>query len=73
LYRNLGFFALSLALVDGSFAVFRMADALSGLEPALARGLLDDRFRGAEFLAAAGEELGNVLDGVVGAGRDSGL
>src|SRR5580704_12712477 len=68
LYRNLGFFAFTFALVDGSFAVFGMADLLSGAESALAGGLFDLRFGDAELLAAAGEELGDILDGVVGAG-----
>src|SRR5436305_5026642 len=74
LYRNLGFFAFSLALVDRSFAVFRMTYSLPRTESALTgRRFHRRRFRDAELLAAAGEELGNVLDGVVGARRDSWL
>src|SRR5262252_7285830 len=63
LYRNLGFFAFSLPLIDGAFAIFRMANALSGAEPAPALGLLEGRrFWNAELLAAAGEEFRDVLD-----------
>src|SRR6516164_8047947 len=70
LYRNLGFFAFSLALIDSSLAVFRMPDSLSGTESALASRLLNGRgLRHGELLAAAGEELGNVVDRVVGARR----
>src|SRR3954452_1450865 len=67
LYRNLGFFAFSFPLVDGSLAVFGMADALSGTESALAFWLFDrSGFGNAELCASAGEEFGDVLDRVVG-------
>ena len=73
LYRNLGFFAFSFTLVDGSLAVFGMTDSLSRTKSALARRLFDrSGFGSAEFFAAAGEELGDVLDRVVGA-RGCGL
>src|SRR4029077_20191404 len=68
LYRNLGFFAVSFALVDGSFAIFRMADFLAGAESALACRFFDFDFGDGELLTSAGEELGDVLDGVVGFG-----
>ena len=67
LYRNLGFFAFSFALVNGSFPVLRMPDSLPRAESALARGFLDRSFRDGKLLAPAGKELGDVLDGVVGA------
>jgi hypothetical protein len=73
LYRNLGFFAFSFAQVDRAFAIFRVTDFLAGAESALAGRLFDGRFRNGKLLAAAGEELGDVLDGVVGAGRGCGL
>src|SRR6267143_2816259 len=66
LYRNLGFFALSFALVDGSISVFGMADFLAGTKAALASGLFHRRFRDSELFATRGEELGDVLDRVVG-------
>ena len=73
LYRNLGFFAFSFALVDRSFAIFRMANLLAGTESALAGGLFDRRLGDGELLAAAGEKLGDILDRVVGTGRGRGL
>src|SRR3954468_12186247 len=65
LYRNLGFFAFSFALVDGSFAIFRVPHSLSRTESSLTGRLLDRRFRNAELLPAAGEEFGDVFDRVV--------
>ena len=50
LYRNLGFFAFSFALIDGAFAIFRMADLLAGAESALAGGLFDGSFGTVNFL-----------------------
>src|SRR5579863_6825012 len=50
-----------------------MANLLAGAESALAGGFFDGRFRDGELLAAAGEEFGDVLDGVVGAGGSGGL
>ena len=72
LYRNLGVFPISFSLVDSALAVFRMADFLSRTKALLAFGFLDDSFRHVEFLAARGEKLGDVVDGVValaGVGR----
>ena len=66
MYRNLGFFAFSFALVNRSFAIFWMADLLAWAESALAGGLFDRRFGDGEVLTAAGEELRDVFDGVVG-------
>src|ERR1700722_5878302 len=68
LYSNLGFFAFSFALIDGTLAVFGMADALARAESALAGGFFRSGFRDGEFFAAAGEKLGDVLDGIVGLG-----
>src|SRR5207249_8709634 len=71
LYRNLGFFAFSFALVDRSLTVFRMPDSLPRTESAFACRLLDWRsFGRCALLAATGEEFGNVLNRVVGAGRN---
>ena len=44
-----------------------MANFLAGAESALTGGLFDRGFRDGELLASAGEELGNILDRVVGA------
>src|SRR5215469_14564510 len=71
LYRNLGFFTLSFPPVDGALAVFRMADLLTGAKAAPARGRLHWNLRHAEFLAARGEELGDVLDRVISSTRVS--
>src|ERR1700733_3500557 len=73
LYRNLGFFAFSFSLVDGSFAIFGMADLLAGTESAFAGGFCWRCFGDGELLAAAGKEFGDVLDGVVGLGRGGGF
>src|SRR5260370_9985472 len=73
LYRNLGFFALSFALVDGSFSVFGMADFLAGTKAALARGLFYRGFRDRALFATRSEELGDVLDRVVGICRRCGF
>src|ERR1039458_5578505 len=73
LYSNLGFFAFSFPLIDRAFAIFGMANFLAGAESALAGGLFERRFRHGEFLAAAGEELGYVFDGIVGFGGNGGL
>src|SRR5215472_17250958 len=72
LYRNLGFFAFSLALIYRAFTILRMPDSLSRAESALARGLSDRSFGQREFLTAAGEKFGNVLDRVVSLGRNCG-
>src|SRR5260370_32329495 len=66
LYRNLGFFALSFALVDGSFSVFGMADFLASTKAALASGLGYRRFEDRELFAPRGEELVDVLVTAVG-------
>src|ERR1700736_4278668 len=71
--RNLGFFALPFALVDGSFSVFGMPDFLAGTKTALASGLFYWRFRDSELFAARGEDLGDVLDRVVGSCRRCGF
>src|SRR3954452_6919664 len=66
LYRNLRFFAFSFALVDGSLAVFGMADALSGTKSALAFEFFDrSGFGNAEFFASAGEKFRDVFNRVV--------
>src|SRR5579864_1007312 len=71
LYSNLGFFAFSFALIHRSLTVLRMPHSLSRTKAAFARRFLDGRrFRRRELLAPASEELGNVFDRIVGAGRD---
>src|SRR5579859_409009 len=72
LYRNLGFFAFSFALVDRAFAVFWMADSLAGTKSAFPCRLFDRSHLGhGELLAAAGEEFGDVLNRIVGPRSDS--
>src|ERR1700688_4081300 len=73
LYSNLGFFAFSFSLVDGSFAVFGMANFLAGAEATHAGGRFQRNFRDGKLLAATGKKLGYVLDGVVGLGWSRGL
>src|SRR5579864_8504421 len=73
LYRNLRFFAFSLALVNRTLAILGMPNPLSGAKSALTRGLFDRRFRDGKLLAAAGEELRDVLNRVVQAARGRGL
>src|SRR5258706_10894988 len=68
LYRNLRVVPFAFALVDGAYAVFGMADALARTEAALAARLGGGNFRHGEFFPARGEELGDVVDGVVGCG-----
>ena len=50
LYRNLGIFPFSFALVDGAFAIFRMANLLSRAEALLAFRLFDRQFGTLNFL-----------------------
>src|SRR5262252_418341 len=70
LYRNLGFFAFSLALVHRSFAVLRMPHPLSRTKSALPRRLFHRRrFRHRKLLPPAREEFRNVLDRVIGSPR----
>ena len=70
LYSNLGFFAFSFSLVDRSLAIFWMANLLAGAESAFAGGRFERDFRNGKLLAASGEKLGDVFDGIVGLGRD---
>ena len=65
MYRNLRVFAFSFALEDHAFAVFWVTDFLAGTKSFFAFGLFYLDFGDAEFLAARGEELGDVVDGVV--------
>src|SRR5260221_10211224 len=65
LYRNLGGFSFAFALVDDSFAVFRMFYALSGTKRALSRRLFHRDLRTGKFLPARSKEIRNVVDGVV--------
>ena len=81
LYRNLGVIPIALAMIDDSFAVFRMADAVSleqsrgprqsrgwiaGVESAACGGRLRRGLGAGELLTARGKEVGDVVDGVVG-------
>src|SRR5438445_1941414 len=65
LYRNLGLFTFSFALIDQAFAIFGMAHLLSRTESSIASGLLQRHLGNVEFLAARGKELGNVINRVV--------
>src|SRR5205823_772171 len=62
---NLGLFSLTLALVDGSFAVFGMADALPGAESFASGGFGDRHLRTAKFFPTRGKKFRDVVDGVV--------
>src|SRR5437870_3788876 len=62
LYRNLGFFSLTFALIDQSFAILRVAHFLSRTEPSVPSGLLNWQFGNFEFPAPRGEELGDVIN-----------
>src|SRR5260370_17789777 len=73
LYSNLDVFAFSFALVDGSLAVFGMANLLAGAKSALAGGRFSRWFWDCELLAARGEELGDIFDELVVLGRCGGL
>src|ERR1700756_1161579 len=65
LYRNLGFFTFSFALVHRTLAIFGMADLLSRSESSLTFDVFHLPFWQLEFAATRGKELGNVVDGVV--------
>jgi hypothetical protein len=65
LYRNLGVFPISFALINGAFAIFGMLDLLTGAESALAAGRRDRQFGEGELLAAGGEKFGDIVDRVV--------
>src|SRR5262252_8004604 len=69
LYRNLRLFPISFPLIDSTLAVFGVADFLAGEESFLAFRLFDREFGQIELLAPRGEELGDVVDGVVSLGR----
>src|ERR1700733_6187419 len=73
LYSKFGFFAFSLALIDGTLAILGMANLLPGTKSALAGRLFRSHFRHTELLATAREEFSDVLDRIVGFGRGSGL
>src|SRR5260370_34884110 len=73
LYRNLGFFALSFALVHGSFSLFGMAAFLAGTKAALARGLFYRGFPDRELFATRSEQMCDVLTSVVRICRARGL
>src|SRR5262249_55537397 len=53
---------------DGAFTVLRVLHALARTKAALSGWLLDLDFRRVEFLAARGEELGDIFDRIVGGG-----
>src|SRR5262249_48022663 len=62
LYRNLGLFPISFALVDGSLAVFGMANLLARPKALLAGRRLNRHLGQGKFLSPRGEELGDILD-----------
>src|SRR5882724_4436070 len=65
LYRNLGVATLALAMVDDSFAIFRMANVLAWFEGCPRHRLRFGRLGNAELLSARREKLGDVADGIV--------
>src|SRR3974390_707374 len=65
LYRKLGVFSVSLALIDHSFAVLGMPHALSGTESRLAMRLGRRSLRQGKLLAARSKKLGDIVDRVV--------
>src|SRR2546426_4485175 len=69
LYRNLGFLAFSLALIDGSFTVFRMLYLLPRPESTPSFWFFDRKPGHAEFLPARSKEFCDVVDRVVGLAR----
>src|SRR5581483_173835 len=66
LYRNLGIFPISFALIDRAFAIFWVANLLAGPEAFLAGGRLNRNLGQRELLPPRGKKLGNVVDRVVG-------
>ena len=73
LYRNLGVFPIPFSLEDRAFAVFRVPHLLAGTESFLSLRLLHHRLGQIELLASGGEELCNIVDGVVALARVGGL
>src|ERR1700681_4372968 len=65
LYRKLGIFPISFALIHRSFPVFRVLDLLTGAESAPACGSFRLQFRNGKLLPARGEEFCNIVDRVV--------
>src|SRR5215469_2866298 len=65
LYSNLGVFSFAFALIDSTFAIFRMFHPLAGPERSSALRLLHRNLRPCELLAARSEELSYVVDRVV--------
>ena len=80
LYCNLGIVSVPFALKDDTIAVFRVTDAGTFGQAGLSAGLGDVEFGAGELLAgslagslaAAGEEAGDVVDGLAAAGGFSG-
>src|SRR5581483_10265002 len=66
LYSNLGVFAFSFAAKHRSLAEFGVANFLTGPESALPGRLRNGHSGPGKLLAARGEELGDVVDRVVG-------
>ena len=72
LYRNLGLFTVSFALVNGALAIFRMPHLLSRTKSLLALRPLNRQFRQAELLSARCEKLRDVVNGVISLNRGRG-
>src|SRR5437667_1678756 len=62
LYRNLGLFAFSFALIDCSFAIFWMPHFLPGTKSSPTFRLLNRQLGNGELPPARGKELRNVID-----------
>src|ERR1035438_8761847 len=63
LYCNLRVVPLTFATKDGSFTIFRMADARALAQASLAAGLGDVKFGAGKLLSPGGEEVGDVVHG----------
>jgi hypothetical protein len=66
LYRKLGFVSVALALEYRSLAILRMSYALAGAESGLPSRRWHRNLRTGKLLAARGEEVGDVVNRVVG-------
>src|ERR1019366_9878265 len=73
LYRNLGVFPIAFAMIDHSFAIFGVVDAVSLAQSAPSGALVEVHLRAGKLFAARGEKVGDVVDGIVGRAGVGGL
>src|SRR5579872_3865670 len=71
LYRNLGLFTVSFAMIDGAFAIFGMLHLLPGPKSLFAFGFIERQLRYGKFLPARCEKLRDVVNRIVTASRVS--